>query len=348
MSVIMEDQKEAINTIDLPWIEKYRPKNLDDIISHKEIISAIRTFIKNKCLPHLLLYGPPGTGKSSLVTAAARQLYGKYYPFMVMELNASDDRGIGVVRGQIKQFVMSENVFFGKNVKDRKNIFKLVILDETDAMTGDAQAILRKVIEKYTYNTRFCLICNYIQNINIALQSRCTKFRFQPLSQLDIEEKIKYVAKIENINITNPGIKTIIKRSIGDMRKVLNIMQATSMAYNILNDNNINMLIGYPTKHQIEQIIEIIMTNKLEESYFKIKQILHETGLSLNDIITEFHDIFVGYIIDGTTTYKYFNKFSNDKILIILNKLRIIEFNQSINVMTNVQLGALIGVFTIN
>ncbi|KPP57531.1 hypothetical protein Z043_124734, partial [Scleropages formosus] len=171
-------------------VEKYRPQTLDDLISHQDILSTIQKFISEDRLPHLLFYGPPGTGKTSTILACARQLYkDKEFNSMVLELNASDDRGIDVVRGPILSFASTRTIF--------KKGFKLVILDEADAMTQDAQNALRRVIEKFTENTRFCLICNYLSKIIPALQSRCTRFRFGPLSQDQIIPRLEHVIQQE-------------------------------------------------------------------------------------------------------------------------------------------------------
>jgi len=329
----------------LPWIEKYRPATFDRIVSHTEIINTLKIFIKNRCIPHVLFYGPPGTGKTTMINICAKELYGKYYPYMVMELNASDDRGIETVRNKIKQFVMSSNVFFGKTVKDRENIFKLVILDEIDAMTSDAQAILRKIVEKYTYNTRFCLICNYIQNINPALQSRCSKFRFTPIPSKFIKEKIIEIAGKENVNITPLGIQTIIKRSSGDMRKVLNILQSVSMSYQKVNEKNINTCLGYPMANQIEIIIRCLIMVPFGETYTTINDIKNDSGISLEDIITEIHDVLVEYVINDNAVFECVKVLSIDTITRILDKLRMIEINNSKNTIESIQVGGLIGIF---
>lgn len=333
------------NTYDtLPWIEKYRPKLLDEIISHDEVISTLKTFIKNRCIPHLLFYGPPGTGKTSTIIACAKELYGEYYPYMVMELNASDDRGIEVVRTRIKQFVTSDSVFFGKSIKDRSNIFKLVILDETDAMTSDAQAILRKIVEKYTYNTRFCLICNYIQNINHALQSRCTRFRFSPLNKFMIKKKVLEISKIENIKITEQGLDAIIKVANGDMRKVLNILQSTSMTYSIINEKNVNTSIGYPRKTEIDTILNTITTQPFHVAYSTLIKIKYTHGLSLSDIIQEIHNILLNKLLTGASG-SVVNKLTDSKIIYILDKMRTVEYNQTISTIDSIQIAGFISVF---
>lgn len=338
-----DDGENSVNT--LPWIEKYRPSSLDEILSHEEIISSLKIFIKSKCLPHLLFYGPPGTGKTSTITAVAKELYGKYFHFMVMELNASDDRGIEVVRNKIKQFVMSKNVFFGETIEERKDIFKLVILDETDAMTADAQAILRKIIEKYTNNTRFCLICNYIQNISQALQSRCTRFRFSPIDNQNIVQKIMNIVENENIKITKSGIETVINRSYGDMRKVINILQSVSMSYDIINEQNINVCLGYPRKQHMEIIIDNLLNNSFEKAYYNIIKIKNNHGLTLGDIITEIHDLLIMYVLESKTPFEVIKLLDNDKIISILDKLRFIEYNHSVNTIENIQISGLVSIF---
>lgn len=185
-----QQQPAAAKIRNLPWVEKYRPQALNDLISHQDILSTIQKFISEDRLPHLLLYGPPGTGKTSTILACAKQLYkDKEFGSMVLELNASDDRGIDIVRGPILSFASTRTIF--------KKGFKLVILDEADAMTQDAQNALRRVIEKFTENTRFCLICNYLSKIIPALQSRCTRFRFGPLTPELMVPRLEHVVEEE-------------------------------------------------------------------------------------------------------------------------------------------------------
>ncbi len=333
----------SISTI--PWIEKYRPQTLSDIVSQGDVVNVLKIFIQKKCLPHLLFYGPPGTGKTSTIVSCAKELYGEYYPYMVMELNASDDRGIEVVRNRIIQFSNTKSVFFGKDVDERKDIFKLVILDETDAMTSDAQAILRKVVENYTSNTRFCLICNYIQNINTALKSRCTRFRFSPLDKNMIKEKVNDIVQLEDINITDGGINTIIKKAHGDMRKVINILQSTSMAYDVVNEINVNKCIGYPQKRHVKKIINSLINDDFTKAFNKINDLKIKDGLSLTDILHEIHNILIEFLLTSKTDGFDIDKLNEDQIKSIFDKIREIEFNQSVNTSEKIQLSALVGIF---
>ncbi|XP_017283286.1 replication factor C subunit 5 [Kryptolebias marmoratus] len=266
----------------LPWVEKYRPQTLDDLISHKDILSTIQRFISEDKLPHLLFYGPPGTGKTSTILACARQLYkDKEFNSMVLELNASDDRGIDVVRGPILSFASTRTIF--------KKGFKLVILDEADAMTQDAQNALRRVIEKFTENTRFCLICNYLSKIIPALQSRCTRFRFGPLSPDQMIPQLEHVIQQESIDITPDGMKAIVTLSSGDMRRSLNILQSTSMAYGKITEDTVYTCTGHPLRSDIANILDWCLNKDFNTAYKQILQLKTLKGLALQDILTEVH-----------------------------------------------------------
>ncbi|KAK1751133.1 P-loop containing nucleoside triphosphate hydrolase protein [Echria macrotheca] len=213
----------------LPWVEKYRPATLDDVSGHQDILATINKFVDSNRLPHLLLYGPPGTGKTSTILALARRIYGTHnMRQMVLELNASDDRGIDVVREQIKTFASTKQIFSLGGAAARSGIatFKLIILDEADAMTNTAQMALRRIMEKYTANTRFCIIANYSHKLSPALLSRCTRFRFSPLKEADIRVLVDKVIDEEGVKIMPEATDALVKLSKGDMRRALNVLQA--------------------------------------------------------------------------------------------------------------------------
>ncbi|XP_041350244.1 replication factor C subunit 5-like [Gigantopelta aegis] len=269
-------------TPNLPWVEKYRPKQLDDLISHVDIINTIRKFVSEERLPHLLFYGPPGTGKTSTILAVAKQIYSpKEFNSMVLELNASDDRGIGIVRNQILSFASTRTIF--------KSGFKIVILDEADAMTRDAQNALRRVIEKFTENTRFCIICNYLSKIIPALQSRCTRFRFGPLGTEQMVPRLEYVIQQEGVKVTPDGMTALVTLACGDMRKALNILQSTSMAYDQVNEENVYTCVGHPLSRDIENIVNWVLNDSFSTSYNNIMHLKSAKGLALQDILTEVH-----------------------------------------------------------
>lgn len=337
-------RKKKENTDNLPWIEKYRPSSLNDIISHTSVISTFKKFIKMKTFNHMLLYGPPGTGKTSTIIACAKELYGKYYPFMTMELNASDERGIEVVRTRIKNFVISDNVFFGSNPEERKNIFKMVILDETDALTQDAQAILRKVVEEYVANARFCLICNDIRKITDALKSRCTVFRFPPLNKKQMFKRTIDIAKREELNYSKKGIELTIEKSHGDMRKVLNTLQAVNLTYQEITSTSVISCLSLPKKTDLEAILISALNDSFVDAYSKIKEAQDKMGLSLGDIIDEVADIIVNDILENNKL-KCLKKITIKQKASLINQLRFIQYNLTTLSSEKIQLGTFIGIF---
>jgi len=280
---LSEAELKALNEREgLPWVEKYRPSSLEEVVSHKDITSTIEKFIEAGRLPHLLLYGPPGTGKTSTVLALARRLYGPPFRKHILELNASDDRGIDVVREQIKSFAMTK-VLFSKG-------FKLVILDEADMMTQAAQAALRRVIETHTKNVRFCILCNYVNKITPAIQSRCTRFRFSPLPEKEVERKVNEVVEKERCNLTEDGKAALLKLSRGDMRRALNVLQACHAAYDTIDETAVYNCTGNPHPRDIERVVESMMSDEFGTSFSLITSLKIEKGLALQDLIAGAYD----------------------------------------------------------
>uniref|UniRef100_H2Z5N6 Activator 1 subunit 5 n=1 Tax=Ciona savignyi TaxID=51511 RepID=H2Z5N6_CIOSA len=310
----------------LPWVEKYRPKSLDDLISHEDILSTITGFLEQNRLPHLLFYGPPGTGKTSTILACAKKLYSPAeFNSMVLELNASDDRGIETVRNQILSFASTRTIF--------NRGFKLIILDEADAMTKDAQNALRRVMEKFMENTRFCLLCNYLTKIIPAIQSRCTRFRFGPLSNDKIVNRLKYIVSEENLTVTESGMAALVTLSNGDMRKALNVLQSTSMAHDEVTDDNVYKCTGRPRRSDIEKIVKWMLNENYTNAYKYTMQLCAETRMALQDIIEQIH-IFVHEIHFPTAVRIY-----------LLDKLAEIEHRLAFGTSEKLQMGALVAAF---
>ena len=339
-----------VNNKLLPWSEKYRPGAISNIIYHEKITKAIVNYMELKKLPHLLFYGPPGTGKTSSIVAIAKHYYGTDFHDMVLILNASEERGIETVRNRIKQFVTT----YGLAENESTPPFKLIILDEIDAMTDEAQAILRKVVEKYVKNVRFCFICNYLKKINPAIQSRCVIFRFSPIPNIYLEKFIQNVCINENIKINKDAIKLIIKITNGDMRKLLNILQSINMYIDgfdsnnkqneciIINENMVGKILSCPTEENIKKILNIIQENKLKDSYQKITNILYDNSISLSELINCVYDYIIDKIINNNNSII---KYDLNKCVSILKNLSSVSENSSYCNNDNIQFISFLSVF---
>ncbi|KAJ4475058.1 P-loop containing nucleoside triphosphate hydrolase protein [Lentinula aciculospora] len=309
----------------LPWVEKYRPVTLDDVVSHKDITTTIEKFIEMNRLPHLLFYGPPGTGKTSTILAVARRIYGVDYRKQILELNASDDRGIDVVREQIKQFAETRTLF--------SKGFKLIILDEADMMTQAAQAALRRVIEQYTKNVRFCIICNYVNKITPAIQSRCTRFRFSPLPIAEVEKRINVVVETENVKLSEDGKKALLKLSKGDMRRALNVLQACHAAYDITTETEIYNCTGNPHPSDIEIIVKSMLSDEFTTAHQLISTLKIERGLALQDLLS------------GVYEYIETVELKPHARIYLLDHLATTEYRLSTGGSEKIQMSALLGAF---
>ncbi|TKA67768.1 Replication factor C subunit 2 [Cryomyces minteri] len=219
-----------------PWVEKYRPKSLDDITAQDHTVTVLRRTLQSSNLPHMLFYGPPGTGKTSTVLALAKQLYGPdLIKTRVLELNASDERGISIVREKVKDFArmqLSNPPAGPAGIEYRKRYscppYKIVILDEADSMTQDAQSALRRTMETYSKITRFCLICNYVTRIIDPLASRCSKFRFKSLDSANAGRRLEDIAANENVDLEDGVIEMLLRCSEGDLRKAITFLQSAA------------------------------------------------------------------------------------------------------------------------
>ena len=320
------------NYIDLPWVEKYRPNDLNSIISHEDILNTLKNLINNNKLPHLIFYGPPGTGKTTTILACAKKIYGENYKSIILELNGSDERGISVVREHIKEF--SNTQIMLSQIMNIKCKYKLVILDEADSMTIDAQFALRRVIENCSNNTRFCIICNYLTKIIPGIQSRCAVLKFSPIHFDDHYKYINNIINLEKINITDDCINNIIKISEGDMRKSINILQSLFLinSNNMIITKDLYKMVGYlePEK-SIEMMNYLFEKKSLNEIYTTILKFKEDNNLSINDIIKELSQFLLK------------NKnISTLKLIEIFDKLAQIEVYLTNNVNQEIQLCAII------
>ena len=265
--------------------------------------------------------------QTSTIVAAAKRMYGSTaaYSSMALELNASDSRGIDTVRNEIKEFAGTRQLF-------HKGI-KLIILDEADAMTSDAQFALRRVIEKHTKNARFCLICNYVSKIIPALQSRCTRFRFAPLSQGQIRSRLVEVADAEKVKYTEDGIRSILDLSGGDMRRVLNLLQSTSMANPVVDEKSVYLTSGAPLPSDIERINDWLLNLTFREAYEKLVAACSTKGYALADILTDLTLYIIGSELPPAVMSELLSGMSN------------IEHRLAFGTDEKIQAASLVGVF---
>ncbi|KAK1446989.1 replication factor C [Colletotrichum cuscutae] len=214
-----------------PWVEKYRPKTLSDVTAQDHTVTVLQRTLQASNLPHMLFYGPPGTGKTSTVLALAKELYGpEMIKSRVLELNASDERGISIVREKVKDFARMQLTNPTNEYKKRYPCppFKIIILDEADSMTQDAQSALRRTMETYSKITRFCLICNYVTRIIDPLASRCSKFRFKSLDQTNTKKRLEDISENEGVQLEEGAVDALIKCSEGDLRKAITFLQSAA------------------------------------------------------------------------------------------------------------------------
>ena len=283
----------------LPWIEKYRPNNIDDIVSQDKIINSLKISLKSNNLPHLLFYGPPGTGKTSTILAIGRELFGpKIIKQRIIELNASDDRGINAVRDKIKLYAkkaICDTKEYKKNIKKKYPCppYKIIILDEADSMTKDAQSALRKIMEDYSHITRFCFICNYINKIIEPISSRCASYCFFPLKKDLMGEKIKLIAKNEKIKFTNKMIERIVDISEGDMRKGIMMLQNFKYMHNMYYGKDIIAeMNGYMQSKEVKKILFNLKNNSFDNNV-KIVDDIIASGYSVDYFLEQFFNILI-------------------------------------------------------
>ena len=265
----------------LPWVEKYRPKTLDEMIGQEEVVKRLKAYAEKKEMPNLLFAGPPGTGKTTAAIALAREIFGDTFEQNFLELNASDERGINVVRETIKEF--ARTLPFG-GAK-----FKIIFLDEADALTADAQNALRRTMEKYAATARFILSCNYSSKIIEPIQSRCALFRFKPLRDDQIKERLRYIAQNEGLKIDEKALDALVYIAEGDMRKAINTLQAAAAISNEVTEDLVYQVAARAKPQELKKM----MMEALKGNFFAAREMLNKLmidyGMSGEDIIKQMH-----------------------------------------------------------
>ena len=259
------------------WVEKYRPTKLSEIVNQTEIIGSLEALIKDPTdMPHLLFSGSAGVGKTTTALCLSRQILGEYAKDCTLDLNASDERGIGMVREKVKKF----SRFAG--MVDVP--FKIIILDEADEMTSDAQTALRRIIEDTAKICRFILIANNVSKIIQPIQSRCAAFKFTSVSEQDVIARLEEIAKNEKVKTDKRGLKAIYEYTEGDLRHAINLMQATASLGGI-TDKNVKVSTGLTKTSDVDEVLKIALSGKVVEAREKMIELIKVYGMSESDFL---------------------------------------------------------------
>jgi replication factor C small subunit len=263
------------------WIEKYRPANLSEVVGQTPITSRLKNYVKERSMPHLLFAGPAGTGKTTSALALAKELFGELWKHNLHELNASDERGIDVVRGKIKEFARTAPL--------GEDGFKIIFLDEADALTGAAQAALRRTMEKYSRTCRFVMSCNFSSKIIDPIQSRCAVFRFRPLKAEDVERYLKFVAAKEELNIDKEAYESLTYLAQGDLRRAINGLQMAAAANTDITSDVVYQAVAAARPEEVKEALEMSLNNNFAGARERLDTLQITYGLAGEDVLRQMH-----------------------------------------------------------
>jgi len=263
-----------------PWVEKYRPQTLDEVVGQDHIILRLKRYVKEGSLPNLMFTGPAGVGKTTTAIALAKEVLGEYWRQNFLELNASDARGIDTVRNDIKSF---------SRLKAVGSPFRIIFLDEVDNMTKDAQHALRREMEMYTKTSSFILSCNYSSKIIDPIQSRCAIFRFAPVKGHQIIGRLEYIAKSENLNISKGAIESIVYFAEGDVRRAVNILQASASLDEEITEDNIHDVVSKAKPKDVRKIVNKALDGDFLSARELLRDVMVVQGTSGEDMVTQIY-----------------------------------------------------------
>lgn len=316
-----------MNDTTMIWIEKYRPQTLADIVGQDEIVERLQSYVKTGNLPHLLFTGSAGVGKTTAAVALAREFFGESWNLNFRELNASDERGIDVVRNQIKQFARTSPLGGAT--------FKILFLDEADALTPDAQAALRRTMESYATTCRFILSCNYSSKIIDPIQSRCAIYRFRSLSGEAITKEILRIAENEKISITEPAIQAIVYIAQGDMRKAINALQGAAILAAEIDAGMIYAITATARPDEIEDLLATSLSGDFEGAEAILHHLLQDRGIAPNELINQCYRTIVKRDMDPELR------------VALIDQLGTTDFRLSEGAGTEIQMEAMIAQFVL-
>jgi len=286
-------QMEGNHTI---WIEKYRPRRLDDIVGQNDIVVRLKSYVKTGNLPHLLFAGSAGVGKTTAAVALAREFFGDSWQTNFREMNASDERGIDVVRTQIKEFARTSPLGDAE--------FKILFLDEADALTTDAQAALRRTMETYARTCRFILSCNYSSKIIDPIQSRCAIYRFRPLDREAVIEEIGRIAAAEGLTLTEGALDAIVYVAAGDMRKAINALQGAAIISPRIDEKMIYAITATARPDEIDELLDLSIGGRFDEAERALSDLTRVRGIAPNEVLNQCYRALVQRDIDRALKVK--------------------------------------------